>query len=206
MEGFTIVDAVVAAVIILSAILAYSRGIVREIMAIAGWVAAAILAFMFAAQAEPLIKQIPMVGDFLGNSCEISRLAAFAAVFAVALLVISFFTPLLSLLVKRASLGGIDRVLGLIFGVARGVLLVVVAFLLYQTVVPDNSVPEVANSRSVEVFAQLTDQLKNQDSNEALEWVTGKYEELVGECAAPAAPAEPVTPTAPEASEAPASN
>ncbi len=48
MEGFTIVDGVVALVIILSALLAYGRGLVREAMAILGWVAAAILAFLFA--------------------------------------------------------------------------------------------------------------------------------------------------------------
>ena len=52
MDGFTIIDGVVAVVIILSALLAYGRGIVREIMAIAGWVAAAILAFLFAPQVE----------------------------------------------------------------------------------------------------------------------------------------------------------
>ena len=44
MEGFTLVDAVVAGVIVLSAILAYSRGLVREGMAILGWILAAIVA------------------------------------------------------------------------------------------------------------------------------------------------------------------
>ena len=43
MEGFTIIDGVVAVVIVLSALLAYSRGIVREAMAILGWIAAAVL-------------------------------------------------------------------------------------------------------------------------------------------------------------------
>ena len=48
MEGFTLVDGIVAIVIVLSALLAYSRGFVRELMAIGGWIAAAILAFIFA--------------------------------------------------------------------------------------------------------------------------------------------------------------
>ena len=52
MDGFTLVDGVVAAVILLSAILAYSRGFVREALAIAGWIGAAVLAFMFAAAAQ----------------------------------------------------------------------------------------------------------------------------------------------------------
>ena len=67
MEGFTIVDGVVAIVIVLSAILAYSRGLVRESMAIAGWIIAAVLAFMFADQVHPLVKEAPVIGEFLGD-------------------------------------------------------------------------------------------------------------------------------------------
>ena len=70
MEGFTIVDGVVALVIVVSAILAYSRGFVREVMSIAGWIVAAILAYIFAPKAEPLIREIPVLGDFLGDSCD----------------------------------------------------------------------------------------------------------------------------------------
>ena len=79
MEGFTAIDAVVAVVIVLSALLAYSRGLVREVMAILGWIAAAILAFVFAPQVQPLVKELPVIGDFLSDSCELSIIAAFAA-------------------------------------------------------------------------------------------------------------------------------
>ena len=61
MDGFTIIDAVVAAVIILSAILAWSRGFVRESLAILGWIGAAVLAFIFAAAMRPLIAQLPVL-------------------------------------------------------------------------------------------------------------------------------------------------
>ncbi len=67
MEGFTIIDGVVALVIVLSALLAYGRGLVREFMAIVGWIAAAILAFLFAPQVEPLVSEIPVVGEFLAD-------------------------------------------------------------------------------------------------------------------------------------------
>ncbi|PTE12663.1 CvpA family protein, partial [Pseudogemmobacter blasticus] len=65
MDNFTWVDGGAAVIILLSAILAYSRGLVRELMAILGWVGAAILAFIFAPAATPLVKEIPMLGDFL---------------------------------------------------------------------------------------------------------------------------------------------
>ncbi len=112
MEGFTIVDAVVAVIILMSAILAYSRGFVREVLAIAGWVAAAVLAFIFAPQAEPLVKQIPVLDKFLGDSCELSIIAAFAGVFALSLIVMSIFTPVFASAVQRSALGGIDQALG----------------------------------------------------------------------------------------------
>ena len=55
MEGFTIIDGIAAAVIILSALLAYSRGLVREVLSIGGWIGATILAYMFAASVQPLL-------------------------------------------------------------------------------------------------------------------------------------------------------
>ena len=59
MDGFTIVDGGVTVAIVMSALLAYSRGLVREIMAIAGWIAAAFIAFVSADTAQPLVRQIP---------------------------------------------------------------------------------------------------------------------------------------------------
>ena len=155
MEGFTIIDAVVAVVIVLSAILAYSRGVVREIMAIAGWVGAAVIAFLFAAAAQPLIKELPVIGEFLSDSCELSIIAAFAAVFALGLVVMSLFTPLFSSVIQRSALGGVDQGLGFLFGVLRGILLVAVAFIVYDRAMGTERVPVVDNSRSANVFASF---------------------------------------------------
>ena len=71
MEGFTYVDGGVAVVILISAILAYSRGLVREVLSIAGWVVAAIVAYVLTPAVEPLVREIPVVSDIIGESCEI---------------------------------------------------------------------------------------------------------------------------------------
>ncbi len=186
MEGFTIVDGVVAAIIIISALLAYSRGFVREAMAIAGWIGATILAFIFADQAEPLIRQVPVLGDFIGDSCELSIIAAFAGVFAVSLVVISIFTPLFSSVVQRSALNGLDQGAGFLFGVLRGILLVAVAFFVYQTVLSAQDVPMIEDSRSAKVFARLTGQIEDRDPEATLSWLTTQYEQLVGACGTPA--------------------
>jgi membrane protein required for colicin V production len=184
MEGFTIIDGVVAAVIVISALLAYSRGLVRELMAIIGWVAAAILAFLFAHQAEPLVKEIPYVGDFLRDSCELSIIAAFSAVFALALIVVSVFTPLFSTVVQRSALGGVDQGLGFLFGALRGLLLVIVALLVYDRVVVNEPVALVENSRTAAVFAGFQDNLDDKIPANVPGWITARYEELVGTCGA----------------------
>ncbi|MEL6683289.1 MAG: CvpA family protein [Pseudomonadota bacterium] len=185
MEGFTLVDAAVAIIILLSGVLAYSRGFVREAMAIVGWIGATVIAFIFADQVEPLIRQIPVVGDFIGDSCELAIIAAFAAVFAVALVVVSIFTPLFSSVVQRSALGGVDQALGFFFGVLRGILLVAVAFFVYETVFSTQAFAEVDDSRSAEVFAQITGQIEEQDPEQALGWITQQYQQLVGNCGAP---------------------
>lgn len=189
MDGFTLIDAIVAAVIVLSAVLAYSRGLVREAMAIAGWVGAAVLAFVFAHQVEPLIKEIPGVGGFLRSSCELSIIASFATVFALGLVIMSLFTPLFSSAVQRSVLGGLDQALGFLFGAARGVLLVAIAFLVYDRAVAADTVPMVDNSRSAKVFASFQSNIDAAIPEDAPGWIVGRYEQLVGTCgAAPAAP------------------
>lgn len=182
MEGFTIIDGVVALIIVVSALLAYSRGFIREVMAILGWVAAAFVAFIFAPQVEPLVKEVPLIGEFIADSCELSIIAAFAAVFAVALIIVSFFTPLFSSLVQRSALGGIDQGAGFLFGVARGILLVAIAFFIYEAVITTQSFTIVDESRSAQVFSRLSDAIQEQDPEQALGWITQQYEQLVGAC------------------------
>ena len=191
MEGFTLIDAGVAVIIVLSAVLAYSRGFVREAMAIAGWVGAAILAFIFAPTAQPLVKEIPVLGDFLGDSCELSIIAAFAAVFAVGLILASLFTPLFSSVVQRSALGGLDQGLGFLFGVLRGIVLVGVAFLVYDRAVAANTVAMVDDSRSAKIFASFQANIDAAVPDDAPGWIVTRYNDLTAACAGTAATPAP---------------
>ncbi|MBC9245443.1 CvpA family protein [Paracoccus sp. 11-3] len=206
MDGFTIIDAVVAAVIILSAILAWSRGFVRESLAILGWIGAAVLAFLFAGQMRPLIAQLPYLDKFLGDSCELATIAGFAVVFALALVVFSILTPLFSSVVQRSALGGIDQGAGFLFGVARGVLLVAIAFIVYDRVMTSQQVTMVENSRSAQVFERMRGQMDEQLPNDAPSWIVSRYEQMVQGCTATEAVSPDQAPaTIPEGS-APATN
>lgn len=211
MEGFTIVDVGVLVIVLLSAILAYSRGLVRELFAIFGWVAATALAFMFASQAAPLVKQIPLLEKYLDN-CELSIIAGFFAVFAAALILASILTPLFASIVQRSALSGIDQGLGFLFGVVRGVILVAVAFVLYNRLLSDAAVPAVDKSRSVAIFSSLQAKLSGDIPTDAPGWIAARYTDLVGSCTAAPPAVDPAAATTPDAtdstttSQAPATN
>lgn len=191
MEGFTLIDAVVAGVIVLSSVLAYSRGLVREAMAIAGWVGAAILAYVFAPAAQPLIREAPIVGEFLADSCVLSIVAAFMVVFAIGLVIAALFTPLFSSVVQRSALGGIDQALGFLFGALRGVLLVAVAFIVYDRAVAANTIPMVDESRSAKVFANFQTKIDENIPQDAPGWIVERYNDLTTVCTGTTAPADP---------------
>lgn len=206
MEGFTVIDAAVAGVIVLSAILAYSRGFVREAMAIVGWIGAAILAFIFAPSAQPLVKELPVVGEFLSDSCELSVVAAFAGVFAIGLIVAALFTPLFSSAVQRSALGGIDQALGFLFGALRGVLLIAVAFIVYDRVLSDQAIPMIDDSRTAKVFANFQANIDENIPTDAPGWIVARYNELTDVCVPGGAEVAPETAPelAPELAPAPA--
>ena len=183
MEGFTIADGIVLAVIILSAVLAYARGLVRELLSIAGWIVAAIAGFSFAPMLAPLIREVPILRDVIGTSCELGILAGFAAAFAVALILVSFVTPLLAGAVQNSAIGPIDQGLGFVFGIVRGVLLVVIALVVYNRIFGGaGGVPQIDNSHSVAIFAGLEERIAAMLPEDAPQWIANRYDRLTQSC------------------------
>ena len=95
----------------------------------------------------------------------------FAAVFAIGLILASLFTPLFSSVVQRSALGGLDQCLGFLFGVLRGIVLVGVAFLVYDRAVAANTVPMVDDSRSAKIFASFQSNIDAAVPNDAPGWI-----------------------------------
>lgn len=188
MEGFTIVDGVVAVVIILSALLAYSRGFVRETLSIASWVLAAVVAYLFAPKAEPLVREIPILKDMIGGQCELSLMIAFVIVLVIGLVIMAIFTPLFSGMVQRSVLGGIDQGIGFLFGAARGVLLVVVALFIYDWAVTNETFAVVDDSRSAKIFGNLVGQVGDNVPDDVPGWLQARIDSYLGYCEGPTEP------------------
>lgn len=183
MDGFNIVDGVALALVAISAVLAYARGLVRETLSILGWVIAAVAAFAFAPAVGPLMREIPVLRDVIGASCELGVLTGFVVVFAVALVVVSIFTPLLSGAVQNSAIGPVDQGLGLVFGALRGVLLIAIALVVYDRVLGgEGGVPLIDESRTRAIFAGIEAQLAAALPADAPQWIAQRYEGLVGSC------------------------
>ena len=183
MATFTLVDGIVLGLIVLSAILAYSRGLARESLSILGWIAAAVAGFWFAPALAPLVRELPVLSDLIGPNCELGLLAGFAVGFAVALIVVSLFTPLLAGLVANSALGPIDQGLGFLFGIVRGVLLVVIALVVYNRIFGEGGgFPQVDDSHTVAVFAGLEARIAAMLPEDAPQWIGSRYAQLTQTC------------------------
>jgi membrane protein required for colicin V production len=184
MEGFTLVDGVVLAIVVLSAVLAYARGLVREMLSIAGWIGAALVGFIFAPSVEPLVSAIPGLDKVIGTSCELGILTGFTIVFAIALVIFSLFTPLLAGAVQNSALGPVDQGLGFLFGVARGVLLVVIALIVYRQVVGEaGGFAMVDESRSQSILAGVEAVIASFLPDDAPQWIASQFDRLTAGCA-----------------------
>ncbi len=120
MTGF---DYVVLAIVGLSVLLSIMRGFVREILALASWFIAFIVARLYATDL------IPLLPEAIPNDA-LKMLAAFLIVFLTTLLLCSLLAIALSQLFKKAGLGFVDRGLGAVFGALRGLLVVCLLVLL----------------------------------------------------------------------------
>ncbi|MDB2610267.1 CvpA family protein [Amylibacter sp.] len=187
MDSFTLVDGASIAILLISAILAYSRGLTRELLSIAGWIAAAVSAFIFAPSVEPLIREIPIIRDIVGSRCELSIIAAFAAVFALTLAVVAIFTPLFSGIIQRSILSSFDQSLGFLFGAVRGLILVLVALVVYNFIGADLDIIENSTTKKIlagsETYMQNAIE-KDGDAGKAslASWMQNRYEELTTSC------------------------
>lgn len=182
---FTIVDAGAGIITLVSALLASSRGLTREIFALAGWIVAAVAGFYVAPALEPLIREVPVVGPFLARSCVLSVAAAFTIIVAIVLLVLSVFTPMISNLVLDSAFGGMDRFLGFLFGLARGVVLLAIGFLLYTNLSGGESWPPLDTAASLSVFQDGATMIQQNLPESVPEWFGARVDALMVNCAEP---------------------
>jgi membrane protein required for colicin V production len=130
----TWVDLTVLGVLAVSALLAFMRGFVREVLGIAAWVGAVIVAFWAGPYAVPQAQQ------YVAEE-QLATVVAYGGVFVVALLLLLLVSHWIGVVVRDSPLSGLDRTLGLLFGIGRGAVVVVFAYIAASMVVPIDKWP-----------------------------------------------------------------
>ncbi|MES2125831.1 MAG: CvpA family protein [Pseudomonadota bacterium] len=116
----TIFDYLVLFVLAASVVIGLMRGLVKEVLALVGWVVAFVIANAYAAEFSNLMLDL-ITSDVL------RMVVSFVALFIGVRVLIGLATLMIELLLKASGLGLIDRGLGAVFGLARGALMVVAA-------------------------------------------------------------------------------
>jgi membrane protein required for colicin V production len=144
----TTVDLAVLVVMLVSALLAFTRGLVREVLSIAAWVGAAIAAMA----GLPFIRR--WLEPFM-PSPEWTDPAGYILLFVVSLIVLSLIAKTIGGAVRGSAISGIDRTLGLLFGLARGAVLAIAVYIVAcMAVPPERWPPPVLESRSLPYIYQ----------------------------------------------------
>ena len=125
----TWVDLAVLGILAVSALLAFMRGLVREVLGIGAWVGAVLAAIYAMPTARGVARQ------WISEPAWIDPVA-FLSVFLLTLIVLSVVARLFSGVVRGSVLGGVDRTLGLVFGLVRGAALVILAYIVAGLVEP----------------------------------------------------------------------
>lgn len=145
------VDIAIIIILLVSTIIGVFRGFIREVLALASWALALFLAYKFcqlaAVYLEPYISQPPL-----------RVAAAFVGIFIIALIVASIVSYILYRLLSIAGISGIDRSLGALFGVARGVVLIA-ALILAAVYMDFAAQPWWQGAKLVTYFTPVTDMM-----------------------------------------------
>jgi membrane protein required for colicin V production len=195
-------DLGIIAIVLVSAFLSMVRGFTREVLAIGSWAAAAAAAFFF----YPLL--LPYVTPYIHKDV-IAQAVSAAVVFFATLIVVSMITVRLSDAILDSRIGALDRSLGFVFGAARGFLLGVVAFALFNWLVTDKQQPEwVKTAKTRPILQETADRIiamLPEDATSSVEtWLKSRKTPATGDEAPDDSLSAPASPGAPAPAPAPA--
>jgi membrane protein required for colicin V production len=146
------VDYIILAILILSAVMGLIRGLLREAVAVITWFLAIVLAWYFGSSIEPYLG-----GVLVGSPLRIW--AARAIIFVLVLLLGSAVGVLLGHFVRVSMFAGMDKFLGFVFGLVRGVVIVGAFTIAIQALSMDQD-PKWKNSKLLPYAIGVADALR----------------------------------------------
>ncbi len=140
-------DYAMLAIIAISVVISLIRGFTKEALSLAGWIAAAWIGLTYANNFQPYLQ------DYI-EVPSIRYLVSMISLFIVSLFIAAFINSLVSQLVKKTGLSGTDRMIGVLFGVARGCVVIAILVMVGgMTALPSD--PWWQQSHFIHYFEQM---------------------------------------------------
>lgn len=147
-------DWAIIAILVLSALISIKRGFVREALSLATWVAAVLVAVLFS---EPLSY---LLHDHIATP-SVREMVAFAILFIATLLAGGLIGYVMGALIQVTGLSGTDRLLGMLFGLARGIIVIMVCLIFLPGLLSVNQDPWWQESALIPHFLEFETQARD---------------------------------------------
>ena len=165
MAEFTIADWLIVAIVVLSTLVSLLRGFAREAISLGAWVAAFFVASMFSPGMESLLQ------DIVEND-QVRQISSFLTLFVATLLVSSMLGFLVTQLLKVTGLGLADRLLGMAFGLVRGVVVSLAMVLVADLALESSGTRPVWHQNSVLIpHLMLMENWARDTTAQLLQWL-----------------------------------
>ena len=152
----TWVDLVVFGFLAISGLLAFARGLVREVLGVGAWIGAVAAGFFGLPMMRGLVRTWFSTPEWVDP-------VSFIVVFLITLIMLMLVARVIGGMVRGSALSGVDRTLGLVFGLARGAAVVIVAYIIGQMVFPIERWPDVVlNARTLYPTYQAASWVRSQ--------------------------------------------
>ena len=154
MEQLNNLDVVFLIIVGISALVGIARGMTKEILSILGWVLAAAAVFYI----TPIVD--PMMHKYISSSI-LSSIVSGMIILIVFCIIWVLTVDRLAVVIRTSKLSALDRIFGFVFGIARGVLIVILVALMISTIIPEDSQKGVfADSKYFKVASNSAEPLK----------------------------------------------
>ena len=168
-------DIAILVIVIISALIALNRGLIKEILSIVGWILSTVVIVYTLPVCLPLAK------EYIDNGI-IAGVATSLIIFVVFFIVWIYSTSSIVGKIRTSKLNGLDRFLGLFFGVMRAFLLIVLFNIMISWIIPNDKQPELfTKSRYYTLAGSFAKPLENMIPQETLKLIknqTSSYGQL----------------------------
>lgn len=144
-----VIDMIVLGILVFSVLFALYRGLVSELLGISSWILAGFGALYSYTPMQPVM------GKFIENE-KIAGICGALLVALIILVVATIISSHISHKLRESSLSGLDRLLGLMFGLLRGILLIALLYIGLSMLVSDKQLEEISRENVSVPYVQKT--------------------------------------------------